>query len=201
MYFAHAQIVEHPGLAGVTESMWRQLAIVLRTSGAASGVTDAARSRIHELDPRLPVYSVQTMEDLRGRTMSSPRFATTLLGLFAGIAALLAAIGIYGVVSYTVTGRRPEIGVRMALGATPENVVRTFVVRGMRPVGVGIIIGLLAAVGLTRLLSSLLFGVSALNVTTYLTVTVLLAGCALIACLMPATRAARVDPMSALQLR
>jgi putative ABC transport system permease protein len=200
MYFSHIQAARHPALAEHTEPMWRQQAITLRTTSDPARVISAARARIHARDPRLPTYSVQTMDMIKAESVSAARFTTTLLGLFAFLASTLAAVGIYAVVSYTVTGRRQEIGVRMALGATHRDITRSFVGRGMRPVLVGLSIGLAGAAALSRLLADQLFGVSAVNLPTYGAVAALLAGCALAACLVPAARAARVDPMSALRL-
>jgi putative ABC transport system permease protein len=139
------------------------------------------------------------MAEVIGSSIAQPRFRTTLLSLFGAAALLLAAIGIYGVLAYTVAQQTREIGIRMALGANPGKVLRLVLGRGLRLAGFGTAIGILAALMLTQLLNSLLFGVSATDPVTFAAVAGLLLGVALLACYVPARRAMRVDPMVALR--
>jgi ABC-type antimicrobial peptide transport system permease subunit len=131
--------------------------------------------------------------------VASRRFIMLLLAAFAGVALILALAGVYGVLSYAVSRRTSEIGVRLALGASPSAVVRLIVGQGMRPVLIGLVVGLAGAVALTRLMTSLLYGVSATDVTTYLAVATLLGGAALASCYLPARQALRVDVVAALR--
>jgi putative ABC transport system permease protein len=142
---------------------------------------------------------VRPMAEVIGSSIAQPRFRTTLLSLFGAAALLLAAIGIYGVLAYTVAQQTREIGIRMALGANPGKVLRLVLGRGLRLAGFGTAIGILAALMLTQLLNSLLFGVSATDPVTFAAVAGLLLGVALLACYVPARRAMRVDPMVALR--
>jgi putative ABC transport system permease protein len=139
------------------------------------------------------------MAEVIGSSIAQPRFRTTLLSLFGAAALLLAAIGIYGVLAYTVAQQTREIGIRIALGANPGKVLRLVLGRGLRLAGFGTAIGILAALMLTQLLNSLLFGVSATDPVTFAAVAGLLLGVALLACYVPARRAMRVDPMVALR--
>jgi putative ABC transport system permease protein len=139
------------------------------------------------------------MADVVGSSIAQPRFRTALLSLFGAAALLLAAIGIYGVLAYTVAQQTREIGIRMALGANPARVLRLVLARGLRLAGTGTLIGVLAALMLTQLLNSLLFGVSATDPATFVAVAGLLLGVALLACYVPARRAMSVDPMVALR--
>jgi putative ABC transport system permease protein len=162
-------------------------------------VIASVRARIRELDPALAVANVGTMTSTMERSVAPRRAGMLLLGIFAGLAAALAAIGLYGVLSQVVVQRVHEIGIRMALGARADDVSRMVVGQGMRLAAAGIGIGLLGAFGLTRLMGSLLYGVSASDPATYAEIVLLLGLVALLACAVPAIRAARVDPIVALR--
>jgi putative ABC transport system permease protein len=172
---------------------------VIRTSAAPSLLVPPIRERIHKFDPALPISNVLTMDQVLADSLSQQRFSTVLLGTFAVLGLLLSAVGMYGVLSYAVGERTNEIGVRMALGAEPRNVVALVLRHGAKLSAVGIAIGLVGALGLTQLLSSLLYGVSATDPITFVGVVVILFGVALLACYVPARRATRVDPMAALR--
>jgi len=173
--------------------------IAVRARGNPSSLGGALREQIRAIDSALPVAEVKPMEEAIGSSIAQPRFRTALLSLFGAAALLLAAIGIYGVLAYTVTQQTREIGIRMALGANPGRVLRLVLARGLRLAGAGTVIGVLAALLLTRLLGSLLFDVSATDPLTFAAVAGLLLAVALLACYVPARRAMRVDPMVALR--
>ena len=173
--------------------------IAVRARGNPSSLGGALREQIRAIDSALPVAEVKPMEEAIGSSIAQPRFRTALLSLFGAAALLLAAIGIYGVLAYTVTQQTREIGIRMALGANPGRVLRLVLARGLRLAGAGTAIGVLAALVLTRLLGSLLFDVSATDPLTFAAVAGLLLAVALLACYVPARRAMRVDPMVALR--
>ncbi|MEK6322871.1 MAG: ABC transporter permease [Acidobacteriota bacterium] len=175
------------------------MSIVVRTAGDPRRPISAVRQAVWEMDKEQPVNNIRTIEQVLGDSLSQRRFPTILLGVFAGVALVLAAVGIYGVVSYTVTQRTHEIGIRMALGAQAGNVLKLMVSQGMVPVVIGVCAGLPAAFALTRVLSSLLFGMSATDPVTFGGVALLLTVVALFACYIPARRATKVDPMVALR--
>ncbi|HKQ04607.1 MAG TPA: ABC transporter permease [Blastocatellia bacterium] len=175
------------------------MSLVVHTADDPKAMIAAVRSEVHELDKDQAVYNIFTMEQLVGDSISLRRFSMVLLMIFAGVALLLAGVGIYGVISYTVTQRTHEIGVRMALGASRRDIIRLIVGQGMVMTLGGISIGLVATFALTRLLASLLFGVSPTDPLTFAIVAAVLAGVALGACFVPARRATRVDPMVALR--
>jgi putative ABC transport system permease protein len=179
--------------------MLRNFYVVLRTTGEPSSLSRAASNVVSELDPSLPVSGVRTMDDVLASAQSRPRFLTLLLGLFSALAVVLAAVGIYGLMAYSVTQRTQEIGIRMALGAQSGNVLSLILGYGVRLIVIGMAVGLAAAIGLTRLMTSLLFAVSASDPTTFLVVPVVLMLVALGACYIPARRATRVDPIVALR--
>jgi putative ABC transport system permease protein len=185
------------------ESFWRFAArtffVVVQSRTDTSRALPAVRRAIWSIDSGLPLYSATTLQQLHRDTMAMPRVYGALLGGFALTALLLAAIGIYGVIAYTVTQRRKEIGVRIALGASGHDVMRLIVGEGARLALVGTGFGLLAALALTRLLASQLYHVSATDPQVFGAVALLLIAIALIACWLPARRAARVNPMMALR--
>ena len=173
--------------------------LLVRSSRDPVSLANAVRSQIHAADPDLPLANVATMEDLIDDSFKPQRFNAFLMGLFAALALLLAVVGLYGVLSYTVVQRRHEIGVRLALGAQSRSVVLLVLKQGLRLTLVGMAIGLAGAGALMRLLERLLSGVSATDGPTFIGVAILLAGVALLACWIPARRATKVDPILALR--
>jgi predicted permease len=188
MYFPHAQMRNSSGLS-----------LIIRTVGEPLQEAGAARAALAEIDPLQPVFDVRTLNDLVARSIEGRRFALLLMLIFAGVALLLAAVGIYGVMSYTVAQRTQEIGIRVALGATPASVLAMVLRDGLRLVVLGLGLGVAGALALTRLVSSLLYGVSATDAATYVAIAIALAAVAVVAIVIPARRATRVDPMLALR--
>jgi putative ABC transport system permease protein len=176
-----------------------QLSVVLRTAGDPQLQTAALRSALAEIDPNQPLVKVRTMEENIAASVAQPRFRTWLIGIFAAVALVLAAVGVYGVMSYTVTQRTSEIGIRVTLGAQPEDVFRTIVGEGLRLALAGVGAGIVAALAMTRVLQSFLFGVSAYDPLTFFGVAILLTMVAAAASFLPARRATLVDPMVALR--
>ena len=173
------------------------LAVLSQTDPAS--LTSAVIGQIHSLDPDLAVAHIRTMAQVISSSVAGPRFNTLLLGVFAGVALFLAAIGIYGVMAYAITQQTHEIGIRLALGAQPRNVLQLVLRRGVRLAGVGATFGVAAALALTRLMAGLLYDVSATDPVTFSCVVIVLLAIALLACYLPARRAMRVDPMVALR--
>jgi putative ABC transport system permease protein len=175
------------------------MTVIVRGTNDVASVSRAIRTAAHAVDPNLPIDDVQTLEASAFESAAQPRFRTYLLSGFAAISLLLAATGLYGLLSYSVTQRFREIGVRMALGARPRDVLRLVIIEGMKLVAIGVVAGVLVALAAGRLVAALLFGVTATDPTTYGVVISVLALVALGACFIPALRAARVNPTSALR--
>ena len=173
--------------------------LAIRTEGDPLSLTASVRSTLRGMDKGLLIRNVSTMDERIRLSVSSRRFNMLLLAVFATLALLLAGVGVYGVMSYTVTQRTHEIGVRMALGAEPRDVIRLIVRQGLRPAAVGVACGLAGALALTQLLKGQLYSVSATDPLTFAAVALLLAGVALLACYLPARRATKVDPLVALR--
>jgi predicted permease len=173
--------------------------LAVRTSSEAAGLSSAVVSQIHAVDPDVVVYEIRTMQERLYDSLARQRFASAMLGAFAVFALLLAAVGLYGVMSHLVTQSTHDIGVLVTLGAQPGNIIGLVVRQGMQLAGIGIAVGLVGALGLTRIMSSLLFGVSATDALTFATVPALLAAVAFAGTVIPAWRATRVDPMVALR--
>jgi predicted permease len=175
------------------------ISLIVRTAADPESLAAAVRGVIQSADKELPVYRFTTMERMMADSSSRRRFTTILLGVFALIALILASVGLFGVMSYTVAQRTHEIGIRMALGASRANILKLVIFQGLALVGAGVTVGLGAAYLLTRLMSNMLFGVSPTDRLTFLLLPILLALVALAACYIPARRAAKVDPMLALR--
>ncbi|MFL6520472.1 MAG: ABC transporter permease [Chthoniobacterales bacterium] len=187
IYVPHAQ---DPG--------WNFMGIVVRTAGDPAAFATTVRREVQALDKDQPVYSVRTMDEVVANSLGTRRVSMQLFAVFAGAALLLAAVGIYGVVAYSVTQRTQEIGIRMALGAQKSDVLGLVIRQGMTLAVIGVVVGLVGAFALTRLIASLLFGVAATDPLTFVAIPLLLLFVALVACYLPARRAARLDPKIAL---
>jgi len=181
-----------------TQIPFNQMTMLVRTNSDPRGLISAIRSEVQGMDPEVPVFNVKTMDEYIAATVAAPRFNTTLLGIFAAVALVLTIVGLYGVMSYSVARRTNEIGIRMAVGAQTRDVLRLIVSQGFKLVLLGLAIGLVGAFALMRVISSLLFGVTTKDPLTFVAVALVLAGVALLACYIPARRAARVDPLKAL---
>ena len=173
--------------------------LVVRTEGDPLAMTAGVREAVQSIDRDVPLANVRSMEEILASSIAEPRFQTMLLSVFAALALTLAGVGIYGVMSYSVSRRTHEIGIRMALGARPTDAIRLVVGQGMTLALIGVGVGLCGAFALTRLLSTLLFGISATDPFTFGAIAVLLISVAALACYIPARRATRVDPMQALR--
>ena len=176
-----------------------RMSLAVRTTGDPLAMASAAKSAVYAVDKDQPVYNVRSMEQVAAEAEATPRFTLALLGVFAGVALLLAAMGLYGVISYAVSQRTAEIGVRMALGASGAAVLGMVLRQGIALVGAGVALGLAAAFALTRLLGSLLYGASATDPAVFAGTATVLAVVALFAAFVPAFRATRVDPIVSLR--
>jgi len=195
--------------AGVRPMVWRPYAqaswpvgmsLVVRSRAQdPAALVSTVRSRVAQVDPALPLYNLRTMDDVFYTALAEPRFSSTVLGLFAALALVLAAVGVYGVLAYSISRRTQEMAIRVALGAQRSDVLRLVLGQGMKMTLVGAAIGLAGAFGVTRLLESQLYGVSTLDPLPFVGTTLVLALTALLACYIPARRAARVDPIGALR--
>ena len=175
------------------------MTLAVRTTGEPSAMAAAVRDVVHSLKPEQPVANVATMDDVVAKSLSQARFSMMLLGIFAGLALVLSAVGIYGVMAYVVAKRTREMGIRLAMGAQTGDLLRLVMRQGGRLAGVGVALGIAAAFGMMRLMSSMLYGVSAEDPLTFAGVAIFLMAVALAACYLPARRATRVDPMIALR--
>ena len=187
VYFPHPDLV------------YSFMTLVIQTDGDPASIAPAVQREIRSIDPNQPVSDVRTMNQVMSEWVSRSRFNTLLLGLFAGLATLLSAVGIFGVMNYSVALRTREIGLRLAVGAQPRQVLMLILKQGLMLTLVGVVFGLAAAFALTRLLSGLLFGVTAFDLTTFTTISLLLVVVSLLACYLPARRAMRIDPLQALR--
>lgn len=178
---------------------FNQLILVMKTAGDPNSLITSATREVRLMDQELPVFGVKTMDEYIAGSVAAPRFNTTLLSIFAAVALVLTVIGLYGVMSYSVAQRTNEIGIRMALGAQTRDVLKLIVRQGFQLVLIGLVLGLAGALALTRLLSSLLFGVKTKDPATFVAIAVLLALVSLLACYVPAWRATKVDPLEALR--
>ena len=173
--------------------------LFLKTNSNPGALSDQIRSEVQSIDSNLPLFSVRTMDEVIARSMAQRRFALEILAVFAGVALLLAAIGIYGVMSYAFSRRVHELGIRIALGAQRVDILRMALSEGMRLILFGLIVGVIGATILTRFLRTLLFNVTATDPLVFVSIATLLAAVALLACYIPARRATRVDPLVALR--
>jgi putative ABC transport system permease protein len=189
-------------LMQIPDDFWSgppQAAVVMRSKGSPAGMVPAIRAAIEKMNGENVIYDTKPLEQIVADSLADRRFSMILLGVFAALALLLSSLGIYGVISYVVGQRTHEIGIRMALGAQRNDVLRLMLGEGMKMALVGVAIGIAAALGLTRLMTNMLFGVSTADPITFCGVALILAGVALTACYIPARRAMRVDPMVALR--
>jgi putative ABC transport system permease protein len=182
-----------------TQNPSRIMRLVVRSSGDPSALTSAVRHAIESVDPNQPATEIRTMNEFLTAAVAQRRLSMLLLGGFAAIATILAAIGIYGVMAYAVTQRSHEIGIRMALGAEPADVLRMVVLDGMRLAVIGLFLGIVGSTLAVRYLESQLYGVKATDPATFVGVVLLLAAVAVAACYFPARRATKVDPLTALR--
>ncbi|HEY7876958.1 MAG TPA: ABC transporter permease [Gemmatimonadaceae bacterium] len=177
-----------------------EFSVALRFSGPAAAVEAQVRRQMRAVDPDLPIARLQQLRDLVSASVSRPRFYMALIASFAAIALVLAAVGIYGVISYTVSQRGRELGIRIALGATRRNVMGQVLRPGLAMTVAGVAVGIVASLAITRLIASLLFGVTPLDPLTFAGVSIILLGVALAACIVPANRASRLDPVEAMRV-
>jgi len=197
MVFVPVQQVPNKLMAVVR--VFTSVNLVVRTRGEPLALSQSVRREVSTMDAALPISHISSMEEIAARSIASQRFNMMLLGLFAALGLLLAAVGIYGVMSYAVAQSTREIGIRLALGAQRGRVLRLVTGQGMRLTFTGMAVGIAASLALTRLMRSLLYGVSASDAATFVLYSVILAAVSLAACLIPARRATKIDPMVALR--
>jgi ABC-type antimicrobial peptide transport system permease subunit len=181
------------------DGVWDEVYVLLHTAVEPHSVLSAARAEIEKLNPDLAISEVRTMEEIIGHSASDRQFSMLLFGSFAGLAVLLAAVGLYGVLSYAVSQCKGEIGIRMALGASNSDVSSLVLREGMKPAIAGIMLGIIGAAFASQILRSLLFGIAPMNPLTFSLVPPVLFAIAALACYVPALRAARIDPTVALR--
>ena len=179
---------------------WPAFSYVVRTSGNPTSVAADAREALRAVDDTRPVRNVRTVDAVLAESVAPARWSTTLLGVFAAVALVMAALGVFGVLSFVVTQRTRELGIRIALGAAPAVVRRMVVAHGLGLVAAGLALGVAGAVALTRLMASLLYGVAPTDPVTFAAVAAVMVGIAALASYLPARRATRVDPMVALRV-
>jgi predicted lysophospholipase L1 biosynthesis ABC-type transport system permease subunit len=201
----HLSIREEPGpeiYVPYTQRPWPSMLtmhVAVRTKAAPASITEPVRAAIHNVDPALPIASVATLDAIVDEAMAQPRFSMLLVGGFGAAALLLASVGLYGAVSYSVTSRTQEIGIRLALGAPPRRVFALLLGQGMRITSLGIAAGVVLALVLLRTIAGFLYGVEPTDPATFAALSLLLFAVALLACYVPARRAARVDPLIAIR--
>jgi putative ABC transport system permease protein len=183
----------------VEQSAGTSMGLVMRVAASPLVLSPILQQEVSRLDSSVPVYDVRTMAERYSEFLAHPRFRAIIMGIIAGLTLLLAAVGIYGVLAQSVSQRTPEIGVRLALGAQRRDILRLILGQGTKLTLMGVVVGVIAAIALTRLMSSLLFAVSPIDPLTFASVIVLLTLVALLASYIPARRAMRVDPMVALR--
>ncbi len=198
-YFGLTEAAQPSLYLPVAQAPFRRMNFTIRTAGVPEGLIAAIRGEIVSMDPTVPIARVQTMERILSDSVASDRFSMLLLTLFAVIALVLAAVGIYGVTSYSVSQRTAEMGVRMAVGANPSDVLKLVMVSGAKLALSGVVVGLVGAAALSRIMASQLYAVGATDPLTFAGVGLVLALVALVATYVPALRAARIDPVLAIQ--
>jgi ABC-type antimicrobial peptide transport system permease subunit len=190
-------------LAQATAMHWqwleRSMIVLARTNGDPAAAAGTIRQAVWTVDDQLPLYDVRSMEQLRAEATGGERIGLVIVGTFGAMALVLATIGVYGVMSFMVGGRSREIGIRLALGADPGDVLRMVLRHGARLTAAGVFIGLIAAFGLTRVIQTMLFETPPTDPVTFVTFGTVIALAAMLACFVPARRATRVDPVSALR--
>lgn len=187
------------GYFSFSQMPFNGMTVILKGNGDPNQLIAAARAQVRAVDPDQPIYNIRTMDEIRGESVAPQRLNLMLLSIFAGIAFVLAIVGIYGVMSYAVTQRTHEIGIRMAIGAQPRDVFRMILGQGMLLTIIGMVAGLLGAFGLTRLMATMLFGIKPTDPVTFAGVALLLTAVALVACYIPGRRATKVDPVNSLR--
>jgi len=189
----------HEQMPAITESTAQTMYVIMRTAGDPLLLATAARQAVRDLDPLIAITNIRTMTKMIDLSVAQPRFTMLLLGVFGAVALTLAVVGIYGIMAHAVKRRTREIGIRMALGARPADVLRLVVGQGMRLAVLGLVVGVVAALAATRLMADLLFGVKATDPLTYAGSVVVLGAVAFAASWIPARRAIAIDPTLALR--